>query len=241
MLTTASGTQRSKASDDARGTHELSKLRNLYVPSLDGLRFFAFLAVFIHHSTVTGLPGLDVVKRIGWFGVELFFVISAYLFLHLLRAEQRKTGTINKRQFFARRLLRLYPAMIAYSAVMLLLVYDFPGFLDFLSIATFTKNIQAAIYGYDSALPFTAHLWTLAFEFQVYLAIPGLFLVWHRYGTRGLLITAALIWIVALVLRSGAIAADLQHPTVWVLPITRPDSVIAGLLLAALTVQPNPS
>ncbi len=215
--------------------------RSLYLPSLDGLRFFAFAAVFLHHAPVGNIPFLDVVHRDGWVGVELFFVISAYLFLHLLKAEQEKTGRIDAVRFFGRRILRLYPALLAYSLIALTAAHSMAGLMDFASIASFTKNIAAAISGYGSALPFTSHLWTISFEFQMYLAIPVIFMAWHTHGTRGLYLLLLCIWLIAFAIRLYAVVSGWQHPAVWVLPVTRPESILAGLILATVTFAPRPS
>ena len=66
----------------------LNKKTALYFPELDGLRFFAFLLVFIHHHTLlSGIPFLDSIQHFGWIGVDLFFALSAYLFTKLLVTE----------------------------------------------------------------------------------------------------------------------------------------------------------
>ncbi|MER9912870.1 acyltransferase family protein [Mesorhizobium sp. M0050] len=94
----------------------------LYLAPLDGLRFFAFLAVFFHHmSDFTVSAVLDKMHNYGWVGVELFFLISSFLFFHLLDAEYVKTGGIGVRNFFVRRFLRIYPLMILFPIAMLVI------------------------------------------------------------------------------------------------------------------------
>lgn len=57
----------------------------IYFPELDGLRFFAFILVFIHHNSLfSHIPYLLVLRTNGWIGVDLFFVLSAFLFTKLL-------------------------------------------------------------------------------------------------------------------------------------------------------------
>src|ERR1700743_3828093 len=92
----------------------------LYLPQLDVMRFFAFLAVFWSHS----LPGVDqshagfggiiarlegVSEQFGFNGVGLFFLLSAYLITKLLLAERETTGGIHLKQFYVRRMLRIWP------------------------------------------------------------------------------------------------------------------------------------
>ncbi len=70
---------------------------------IDGLRFFAFLPVFLVHSDVTHFWW-------GSYGVSLFFVISGFLITRILIAfEDRPRGQVLK-SFYVRRALRIFPA-----------------------------------------------------------------------------------------------------------------------------------
>lgn len=93
----------------------------MYLPQLDAMRFFAFLAVFFLHI----LPGVEVaahhgasrtfaivasaVQDSGEYGVGLFFLLSSYLITKLLLLEKQTTGDIHLKQFYLRRLLRIWP------------------------------------------------------------------------------------------------------------------------------------
>jgi peptidoglycan/LPS O-acetylase OafA/YrhL len=90
-----------------------------YLPALDGLRFIAFLLVLIHHLEAPP-PAMNSIKTHGWVGVELFFAISGFLFFSLLRLEDREKGDISIPNFYVRRLLRLYPLMVAFPILMLI-------------------------------------------------------------------------------------------------------------------------
>ena len=75
---------------------------DLYIPSLDGMRGIAFLVVFVAHSMPHRvLPG--------GFGVAIFFFLSGYLITTLLRAEAATTSTISLKDFYVRRVLRIFP------------------------------------------------------------------------------------------------------------------------------------
>lgn len=76
-----------------------------YVRSFDGLRGFALLMVMVYHGSYGLFPG-------GFLGVDLFFIISGYLITGMLWAEYSSTGTISMKNFYARRMLRLYPALL---------------------------------------------------------------------------------------------------------------------------------
>src|SRR5277367_1995577 len=89
-----------------------------YMPELDTLRFFAFLAVFLHHAfefhDFAGMPHLVmsvVINTIvaGMFGVDLFFLLSSYLITSLLLREYGATGRVDILGFWIRRCLRIWP------------------------------------------------------------------------------------------------------------------------------------
>src|SRR6267143_6402385 len=74
-----------------------------YRPALDGVRAVAILAVLARHSGL--LPA-------GYLGVDIFFALSGFLITSLLVAEYAAPGTIALRLFYARRALRLLPALL---------------------------------------------------------------------------------------------------------------------------------
>lgn len=210
--------------------------RDLYLPGLDGLRFVAFLLVFIHHA---GLPPefwpLRALQTYGWVGVEIFFAISAFLFFHLLREEARQTGSISISKFFARRFLRIYPLMMG-APILGLLIYgafkpDWFGRL--LGLASFTDNILVAVLpAYNLSTPFSQHLWTLSAEFQIYLAIPLAFVFLRSEGQRSFLVALLIVSVVGLAARAALVISGARHPAIWVLVMLRPDSIIVGMLLS---------
>ncbi|SFM88673.1 acyltransferase family protein [Marinobacter pelagius] len=75
------------------------------IPEIEGLRAIAVLAVVLYHAGVTGLSG-------GFTGVDVFFVISGYVFTRLLLHELAAQGSIDLFSFYAKRAKRLFPALL---------------------------------------------------------------------------------------------------------------------------------
>ena len=87
-----------------------------YRPHIDGLRAIAVLSVILFHLNPAWLPG-------GFFGVDIFFVISGYLISKLIVKELELTGSFSFKRFYIRRLRRLFPAMLATFALSLIAAY----------------------------------------------------------------------------------------------------------------------
>src|SRR5712692_1492145 len=89
---------------------------HVHFPGLNGLRFFAALAVCASHVELLkqylGYPSAydrPAVYEVGRLSVTFFFVLSGYLITYLLLIEKQATGTISLRDFYVRRILRIWP------------------------------------------------------------------------------------------------------------------------------------
>src|SRR5229473_2985367 len=78
-----------------------------YRPELDGVRGISILLVLGLHFTPLIVPG-------GFFGVDVFFVLSGFLITSLLLQEWARKDSIRLKDFYIRRALRLGPALIVY-------------------------------------------------------------------------------------------------------------------------------
>ena len=76
-----------------------------YRPDIDSLRALAVAAVVLFHYRVPGFSG-------GFVGVDVFFVISGYLITGLILKEMGE-GRFSLRQFYERRIRRIFPALFA--------------------------------------------------------------------------------------------------------------------------------
>src|SRR5271163_4605212 len=110
-----------------------------YQPELDGLRFYAFLGVFVCHTLPVedkfysglGMPWpwlWGPVVLSGSAGVDLFFVLSAFLITSLLLRERQETGGISLRLFYTRRILRIWPLYFFVVALGIVFAHTIPNF-----------------------------------------------------------------------------------------------------------------
>ncbi len=173
-----------------------------FIPLIDGLRFYAFMAVIgVHWAKHTRLlhnqktnEWLDLlVFENGNFGVQLFYVISGFILaLPFARAFRQKTAAPRLKQYFLRRLTRLEPPYLI-NLVVFLIVYTtvlHPGSFravlpEFLASATYTHGL---FFGGNCAPNFVT--WTLEIEVQFYLLAPFLarvFMLESTLARRGLL------------------------------------------------------
>ena len=154
--------------------------KSRYIPALDGLRTLAVVAVVLYHLNLTWAQG-------GLLGVTIFFVLSGYLITRLLLNEVAKTGRIDLKSFWIRRIRRLVPAVVTVVVVTCALCTVFNHVMltkmrpDILPSLLFFNNWWqiAQNVSYFNALgdpsPLT-HFWSLAIEEQFYLVWPPLLL-----------------------------------------------------------------
>jgi peptidoglycan/LPS O-acetylase OafA/YrhL len=161
-----------------------------YRGDVEGLRAVAVLLVVLDHLDVPGFGG-------GFFGVDVFFVLSGYLITSLLAAEYAACGSISIRGFYARRARRILPAALTVVAAVVvaggLLLNELRVaqiHRDALWAVCFASNVnfvrQATDYFAQDLVgssPFQ-HYWSLAVEEQFYVVWPALFLLVARLGVR---------------------------------------------------------
>ncbi|AZN37170.1 acyltransferase family protein [Iodobacter ciconiae] len=158
-----------------------------YIAEIDSLRAIAVLAVILFHFNPLILPG-------GFSGVDVFFVISGYVVSASLAKSSHAHFVSFVLQFYSRRIIRIYPALLACLIVIGLLqtlfvpaswlsqssnntaLYAFAGLSNF-ALIWFNDGYFSPRVEFNA---FT-HTWSLAVEEQFYLLFPFVFFIWIKY------------------------------------------------------------
>lgn len=196
---------------------------------LDALRAVAILLVLGRHTNV-----VETWTRIGWCGVDLFFVISGFLISGLLFQEYKRFGDIRLKTFWLRRGLKIYPAFYIYTLILtLVLPITIPGakvpVRRLLVDLTFLSSYFEGLSG---------HSWSLAVEEHFYLVLPLFLLVLMKLGAKQkdpfapipavfLLVAIGSLW-----LRLKAKPASITDYYAYLLPThLRMDSLFCGVTI----------
>ena len=206
------------------------------MPELDSLRGVAILSVVFYHafnwsygSYQFGQLGRLFIQtsRIGWLGVNLFFVLSGFLITGIL-LDSRPSPNYFLR-FYVRRALRILPI---FYLVLFLLVW-IPGqsqaflWMSFLYLSNF-----APLFGVPMTYPI---LWSLAVEEHFYFFWP---LVVRRFSSRGVLWVATAIAVIVPALRALHYSAESSEGLIYLTWLVA-DGLAMGAMLAVFVRRPQ--
>jgi peptidoglycan/LPS O-acetylase OafA/YrhL len=160
---------------DNKATHGSAPQSRL--AELDVLRTVAVLLVIGHHWAQFINRDTSVLTRVmwrmGWAGVDLFFVLSGFLVSGLLFREYAKHGRVNILRFFVRRGFKIYPGFYVMIAIMFAVQHGQDG-----GIGAFWKPLLAEITFFQNYFrPLWNHTWSLAIEEHFYLLLGLAFVV----------------------------------------------------------------
>lgn len=208
-----------------------------YRKELDGIRALAVVAVIFYHAELM-IEGIRVLPG-GYFGVDVFFVLSGYLITGMLTATQ----SFSVQRFFVSRFNRIYPMLLVMLMVASCYAYFFlmPAELE-----VYSNELVSAIGSYSNfhfmsedsyvsdvnKLKPLIHTWSLGVEWQFYLVFPFFILLLSkllpRYRVEGVLLAAALSLLYCINLSDG----NLQRS--FYLPFSRCWELLAGALVCLL-------
>ena len=208
----------------AKGAKLESSLR--YNPALNGLRAIAAMLVIADHCRVPGLGG-------GYFGVDLFFVLSGYLITRLLAEELGARGNIDLPGFYLRRILRLTPPLMLMLAAYLAIAptlwpwYGVEAHVRDAALAGFYLADYAHAYWLHPTM--ILHTWSLAVEEHFYLIWPLAVLLLARVPFRQRIALLAGLYLLATVWRA------VEYLRLgWDIAYFSFDTHLSGLVLGAL-------
>lgn len=243
--------------------------KKLWWTELDGLRALAFLLVFYSHTTglfwradggrsalYQSLYQIDShLKNWGWIGVDLFFVLSAFLITSiLLREKEKQNNKVNLKNFLTRRVLRIWPLYYFYLALVGL---TFPILLSEQSKIGLTVTAQQHAHWFEQLSAFLVFLgnysmiklgelvtplnplWSLCIEEQFYI-IWGLTMTLVKTRRQAVFILLSAL-AVAFVSRAfvffGQGEHTITHLEYYVNGLTHMDSILMGALSAFIYSQ----
>jgi peptidoglycan/LPS O-acetylase OafA/YrhL len=182
----------------------MSATAKIHFTGLNALRFFAAYFVVLHHGETIrhkfGLPNFEGYSffQNGALAVSFFFVLSGFLITYLLLTEIEKTGDVNLRKFYGRRVLRIFPlyyllVFIGLVAIPVLLHFiNYPNTQPYdtatggVLFAFFLSFVVNSMYGSHLLEP----LWSIGVEEYFYIIWAPLF---KRFKKGPLSIIAFLI------------------------------------------------
>lgn len=168
-------------------------------PALDGIRALSVLAVVFFHAAMPSLEHYDLENMKGYlrdfplldkwmfeghYGVNAFFVLSGFLIGTMLMKEINRNHSINLKQFYLRRYLRLSP-LYFFVLALIAAFWAFAANEDPSDLWFNVLYINNYINDAHQRMPWA---WSLAVEEQFYLIFPLLLLAVFRFNNKLLIL-----------------------------------------------------
>lgn len=213
-----------------------------YISGLDGLRALAVMMVIGYHLKLPIFKG-------GVLGVTMFFVISGFLITRLLLKEIDQTHSIDLKNFWVKRIKRIWPALLFMVSIVVIVFAIFNRLL-------FTKASQdyfSVIFGFNNwyqifnnisyfdnggAASPLLHCWSLAIETQFYLIFPIILLLLSKVNKnktkryRLFILSTTILTIISSLLMFFLFDPNIDPSRVYYGLDTRAFSLLIGALLA---------
>lgn len=177
---------------------------------LNSLRFFAAFLVVLHHAeTIRKKYELPNFQNIGLFrngdnAVTFFFVLSGFLITYLLLKENKRTNTISIKNFYVKRVLRIWPLYFLLVIIGTLIVpfvfelaninYQMPYTLSevWFYFLFFLPGLVTYFFGHHLLEP----LWSIGIEEVFYLIWAPLF----KIGKQNIFFILVAIFVIKVIL-----------------------------------------
>lgn len=204
----------------------LKKLDTNYRPDIQALRGIAILLVLLFHAKKELFP-------LGYLGVDIFFVISGFVITPLLISSLNYSSNDAKihtklMNFYKKRFFRLMPSLIAtvlFCSVLIFLLAPIvdqrKNFSQGLHGILFIGNLGAVINSGDyfspNPNPFV-HLWSLSVEFQIYLLLPILLILYTKIfgiSKRAIFSFFSIVTLVSVFFTLNSVLLDSIYSKIW--------------------------
>jgi len=211
-----------------------------YRPDIDGLRGIAILSVVLFHA----FPFPSNPIQGGFVGVDIFFVISGYLISRILIFEL-KNGSFSIRDFYIRRIRRIFPALIVVLCSCFILGWFFLLANEYMQLGlhirnstTFTNNFlllsESGYFDNASATKPLLHLWSLSIEEQFYIFWPCVLWIAFRKNIN-LIFLLFLLFFLSFTMHFQKL--HLEKEAAFYLTHLRMWELLIGALIANLTIN----
>jgi peptidoglycan/LPS O-acetylase OafA/YrhL len=208
---------------------ENNSLQTARYASLNGLRAISIIIVIVSHLALNYAAFPEFLKSVplitdGKFAVNVFFVISGFLITRLLLQEEKLTKNISLKNFFIRRILRIFPAY--YFLLSVYFILSCVGFLQLSNQSWLTSITYTKYFNWNQDW-YTGHAWSLSIEEHFYLLWPLFF----TFGPRGKRYFIFAVLLIVPVFRAFSYYNDVS----WINPLTifyRFDAIATGCLFA---------
>ena len=177
-------------------------MKSKYRPEIDSLRAISVLGVIIYHSKIYFFG--ELFFQGGYYGVDIFFVISGYLITSIIYEDLSK-NEFSLKKFYIKRCRRIFPALIFTILISSLLSWYsvLPvSFIEYAKSVLYSLTFTSNYYFYLSGLEYGAvsgllkpllHTWSLAIEEQFYIIFPLLFIFGFKKFRKNLIFYLGII------------------------------------------------
>ncbi len=161
-------------------------MNKIYRQDIDFLKGIAILGVVLYHIGI--LPA-------GYLGVDIFFVVNGFLVIPSL-CTKLENGEFQYWFFIKRKLMRMYPLLLAACTISLILAIFFMLPDDLLTTA---ESVVASLFFLNNGLSLfltgdywdwtndfkpLMHIWYLAILVQIYFILPCLMLLGNKIAKK---------------------------------------------------------
>ena len=198
---------------------------------IQGLRAIAVLAVLIFHIDHAFMPG-------GFVGVDIFFVLSGYLITGTL-LRPMEAGRYSLRDFYRRRIRRLFPVLFTVLTVTLILgLIIFPPqilmaqleqhFFAVLFVSNLYFEGKTSYFDLNASLLPLLHTWSLGVEEQFYLLFPLILFACFKYARRYIWLLIFILALLSLAYSQHSVSANPK--AAFYNPLSRTFELMIGAL-----------